>query len=135
MSYICNLRLDLLLKISIKYSKTIIMTKSNEEAPYTPEEALQAASELIELADDVRLQTHIDMKASFNEGVSQLIKRQPPIIKTHRMISSFTEEFDIIVSNLKMLHQTIKYGDKPDAVSIETTGNKIAQVKSFCSID
>ncbi|MBT4287770.1 MAG: hypothetical protein HOD92_10565 [Deltaproteobacteria bacterium] len=111
------------------------MTKSNEEAPYTTEEALQAASKLIELATDVRLQTHIDMKDSFNNGVSQLIQRQPPVIQKHRMISSCTEEFDIIVSNLKMLHQTIKHGDTPDAVSVKSTKDKIAQVKSYCSVD
>jgi len=111
------------------------MTKSNEEAPYTPEEALQVASELIELATDVRLQTHIDMKDNFNNGVSKLIKRQPPVIQKHRMISSCTEEFDVIVSNLKMLHQTIKHGDKPDPVSVKSTKEKIAQVKSYCKID
>jgi len=51
------------------------------------------------------------------------------------MISSCTEEFDVIVSNLKMLHQTIKHGDKPDPVSVKSTKEKIAQVKSYCKID
>lgn len=108
------------------------MSNSNEDTPYTPEEALQVASELIEKAIDDRFQTHNNIKKAFNEDLSQLVKRQPPVVKEHVMFTSCSEEFDVVVSNLKMIHGTLANGDKPSAISVKCTKGRLGQVKDKC---
>jgi hypothetical protein len=108
------------------------MSKSNEDTQYTAEEALQAASELIEKASDDRVQTHDSIKDAFNKDLSQLVKRQPPVVKEHAMLASCSEEFDIVVSNLKMINLTLESGVKLSATGVKSTKDKLGQVIDKC---